>query len=68
MSTISKTLREKKDLPFTKTVYTSGRGVIGSRGALMTKADNIFLPENERDIEILEYFVSIGIVTKTEEA
>jgi hypothetical protein len=68
MSIISKTIQEKRDLPFTKTVYTSGRGVIGSAGALMTKAGNIFLPSTEADIKILEYFVSIGIVTKTEEA
>jgi len=71
MSIISKTLQEKKEekeaVP-TNCLYTAVKGVIGSKGALMPKAGDTFMPENEKDIEILEYFVSIGIVTKTEEA
>ena len=45
-------------------LYTSVKGVLGSNGAFMPKQGEVFCPENQKDVEILEYFVSIGIVDK----
>lgn len=45
-------------------LYTSVKGILGSNGAFMPKQGEVFCPENQKDIEILEYFVSIGIVDK----
>ena len=46
-------------------VYTSVKGCCSSKGGLMPKVGEIFLNPCKEDIEILEYFVSIGIVEKT---
>lgn len=48
-------------------LYTSVKGVLGSNGAFMPKKGEVFCPENQKDIEILEYFVSLGIVNKNVE-
>lgn len=46
-------------------VYTSVKGCCSSKGGLMPKVGEIFLNPCKEDIEILEYFVSVGIVEKT---
>jgi len=46
-------------------IYTSVKGCCSSKGGLMPKVGEIFLNPCKEDIEILEYFVSIGIVGKT---
>ena len=45
-------------------VYTAGLGVLGHKDAIMPKAGDMFLPENDADIAILEEFVVLGIVEK----
>ncbi len=49
-------------------LYTSVKGVLGSNGAFMPKQGEVFCPANQGDIEILEYFVSVGIVEKMAES
>lgn len=55
----------KKEEVKSTVVYTSVKGCCSSKGGLMPKVGEIFLNPCKEDIEILEYFVSMGIVEKT---
>ena len=48
--------------------YSAPFGILGGTDSPMPKAGEFFIPQNDRDIELLEEFVANGLITKVTEA
>lgn len=48
--------------------YSAPFGILGGTDSPMPKVGEFFIPQNDRDIELLEEFVANGLITKVTEA
>lgn len=48
--------------------YSAPFGILGGTDSPMPKVGDFFIPQNDRDIELLEEFVANGLITKVTES